>query len=175
VTVEALRRGEPEVLADLLSRYGRDIQGVAYLILRDRADAEDVLMDTLLAALDHGAHLRDGSAMRAWLLKIATNLALGRRRRSGRVTWLGLVPDQTAPSADATEHVALLQGLDALPIRPRAAIVLHYYADLPVAAVAAAMGTSQNTVKSQLRTGLARLRGHLDASVAASPAEATNV
>ena len=51
---------------------------------------------------------------------------------------------------DTTEHVALVQGLATLPIRSRAAVVLHYYADLPVAEVAAVMGTSQNTVKSQL-------------------------
>ena len=93
MTVEALRRGEPQVLAELLSQHGREIQGVAYLILRNRADAEDVLMDTLLTALDRGSSLRDPAAMRQWLLKIATNQALSRQRRFGRVTWLELTPD----------------------------------------------------------------------------------
>jgi RNA polymerase sigma factor (sigma-70 family) len=176
MTVEALRRGEPQVLAELLSQYGREIQGVAYLILRNRDDAEDVLMDTLLAALDRGSSLRDPSAMRPWLLKIATNQALGRQRRIGRVKWLQLSPETPGPAIDATDHVALVQGLATLPIRSRAAVVLHYYADLPVAEVAAVMGTSQNTVKSQLRTGLARLRDVLGTSViTASHAEATNV
>jgi RNA polymerase sigma-70 factor (ECF subfamily) len=176
MTVEALRRGEPQVLAELLAQHGREIQGVAYLILRNRADAEDVLMDTLLAALDRGSSLRDPSAMRQWLLKIATNQALSRRRRFGRVKWLELSPDTPGPAMDTTEHVALVQGLAALPMRSRAAVVLHYYADLPVAEVASVMGTSQNTVKSQLRTGLARLREVLDGSaVTASHAEATNV
>jgi RNA polymerase sigma-70 factor (ECF subfamily) len=176
MTVEALRRGEPQVLAELLAQYGREIQGVAYLILRNRADAEDVLMDTLLSALDRGSSLRDADAMRQWLLKIATNHALSHRRRFGRVKWLELSPDTPGHAMDTTEHVALVQGLATLPIRSRAAVVLHYYADLPVADVAAVMGTSQNTVKSQLRTGLARLRELLDASVTtASQAEATNV
>jgi RNA polymerase sigma-70 factor, ECF subfamily len=175
LTVEALRRGEPEVLAALLEQYGREIQGVAYLILRNAADAEDVLMDTLLVALDRGSSLRDSTAMRPWLLKIATNQALGRRRRFRRVTWLQLSPDTPGISIDTTEHIALIQGLATLPVRSRAAVVLHYYADLPVAEVAAVMGTSQNTVKSQLRTGLARLRDVLDTSVgAASHAEALN-
>ncbi len=175
MTVEALRRGEPQVLAELLAQYGKEIQGVAYLILRNRADAEDVLMDTLITALDRGSGLRDASAMRQWLLKIATNHALGRKRRFRRVTWLEISPDLVSPPVDTTERVALLQGLATLPIRTRAAVVLHYYADLPVADVAAVMGTSENTVKSQLRTGLARLRELLDASVGApSPAEALN-
>lgn len=175
MTVEALRRGEPEVLSELLDQYGKEIQGVAYLILRNATDAEDVVMDTLVAALDRGGSLRDPAALRRWLLKIATNEALGRQRRFRRVTWLHVVPDLPGPTIDATEHVALVQGLAMLPIRSRAAVVLHYYADLPVAEVAAAMGTSQNTVKTQLRTGLARLRQALDTSVApATHAESIN-
>jgi RNA polymerase sigma-70 factor, ECF subfamily len=158
LTVEALRRGEPEVLADLLEQYGREIQGVAYLILRDRQAAEDVLMDTLIAALDRGSTLRQEGALRPWLLRIATNLALGKRRRERRLTWVQLLPDTPAPQADDTTRLALLAGLDALPARSRAAVVLHYYADLPVAQVASVLGTSENTVKTQLRKALGRLR-----------------
>ena len=44
MTVEALRRRRPETLADLLSTYGRELQAVAYLILRDQGDAEDVVI-----------------------------------------------------------------------------------------------------------------------------------
>ena len=161
MTVEALRRGEPEVLAELLEQHGREIQGVAYLILRDRQAAEDVLMDTLIAALARGSTLREAGALRPWLLRIATNLALGKRRRERRVTWLNVLPDTPGPQVDATDRLALLAGLAELPPRARAAVVLHYYADLPVADVAAVMGTSQNTVKTQLRTALGRMRASL--------------
>lgn len=161
MTVEALRRGEPEVLAELLEQHGAEIQGVAYLILRDRQAAEDVLMDTLIAALDRGSALRDAGALRSWLLRIATNIALGKRRRDQRVSWINVLPEAPAPESDATDRLVLLAGLADLPPRSRAAVVLHYYADLPVAEVAAAMGTSQNTVKTQLRTALARLRDNL--------------
>ena len=43
MTVQALCRGRPEVLGDLLDRDGRDLQAVAYLIVRDRAAAEDIV------------------------------------------------------------------------------------------------------------------------------------
>lgn len=175
MTVKALRRGEPQVLAELLEQYGREVQGVAYLILRNAADAEDVLMDTLLTALDRGSTLREEAAVRRWLLKIATNLALSRQRRLRRVTWLEVIPDSPSPPMDTTERVALMHGLTMLSARSRAAVVLHYYADLPVAEVAAVMGTSQNTVKSQLRAGLARLREVLDAPrVTTTQVEAAN-
>lgn len=161
MTVDALRRGEPEILAELLERYGSEIQGVAYLILRDRAEAEDVLMDTLLSALERASSLREPAALRAWLLRIATNHALGRRRRGGRLLRLSVMPDMPAADPDRADRLVLLSALDRLPPRTRAAVVLHYYADLPVVGVAAALGTSPNTVKTQLRKALESLRASL--------------
>lgn len=167
-----MRSGDPEVLGELLRAHGREIQGVAYLILRDRALAEDVLMDTLMSALDRAPTLRDPSALRPWLLRIATNHALGRRRRMARVAYLTVVPDHPAPDPDPSDRVVLLEALDALPARMRATVVLHYYADLAVADVAAAMGTSPNTVKTQLSRALATMRSHLTGPATTSaPAE----
>ncbi len=161
MTVDALRSGEPEVLGELLRAHGQEIQGVAYLILRDRALAEDVLMDTLLSALDKASSLRDAAALRPWLLRIATNHALGRRRRAARVAYLTVLPDAPSLDADPDDHVVLLGALEKLSVRARAAIALHYYADLPVADVATAMGTSPNTVKTQLRRALEAMRAEL--------------
>jgi RNA polymerase sigma factor (sigma-70 family) len=162
MTVEALRRHRPEVLDDLLERYGREIQGVAYLILRDRAAAEDVVVDTLLTALDHGDQLRDAEKLRPWLLRIATNRALGVRRSSSRVVQLHVVPDRPARRPDEDERLTLLACVDRLAPRTRAAVVLRYYADLSVRETAEALGTSENTVKTQLREALAQMRAALD-------------
>src|SRR4026208_838870 len=85
MAVQALRRGQPDVLGDLLDRYGRDMQAVAYLIVRARAAAAGSGADRLLAALDHGRSLRDDDALRPWLLRIATNKALRYRQRAAHV------------------------------------------------------------------------------------------
>jgi len=161
MTVEALRGHRPEVLGDLLERYGREIQGVAYLILRDRSAAEDVVVDTLLTALERGDTLRDPDALRPWLLRIAANKALT------RVIHLELVPDRPAHTADEDERLALLSVVGDLAPRMRAAVVLRYYADLPVRDVAEALGTSENTVKTQLHEALGQMRTALGADDAA--------
>ena len=158
MTIEALRSHRPEVLADLLDRYGRDIQGLAYLVLRDRAAAEDVVVDTLLTALERGDQLRDPDRLRPWLLRIATNKALGVKRSSGRVVQLQVVPDWPALRRDEDERLALLGCVDRLAPRTRAAVVLRYYADMSVRDVAETLGTSENTVKTQLREALAQIR-----------------
>jgi RNA polymerase sigma-70 factor (ECF subfamily) len=176
MTVEALRRRRPEALEDLLSMYGREIQAVAYLILRDRAAAEDVVVETLLTAYERIGSLRDERAFRSWLLRIATNHALGMRRREARVVQLHAVPDASAPDfrGSSTDRVALLAGLADLPPAMRAAVVLRYYADLPVDEVAAALGKSPNTIKAQLQVALDRLRTSLADPLGASLPEANH-
>jgi RNA polymerase sigma factor (sigma-70 family) len=175
VTVEALRRRRPETLGALLEAYGHELQGVAYLILRDRAEAEDVVIETLLTAFERGGSIRDERALRAWLLRVATNHALGVRRRTGRVVRLSVVPD-LAGSGDlgieSSTRVALLDGIAELPAQMRAAVVLRYYADLSVEEVAATLGKSPNTIKAQLQTALDRLRTHFADPVGSSLEEA---
>ena len=75
---------------------------------------------------------------------------------------LEITPDPTAGGDFASESVtrlSLLDGVDRLPTQMRAALVLRYYADLPVEEVAAALGKSPNTIKAQLQTALDR-QGH---------------
>jgi RNA polymerase sigma factor (sigma-70 family) len=178
MTVEALRRRRPETLADLLEAYGREIQAVAYLIVRDHAEAEDVVVETLLTAFERGGSIRDERALRAWLLRVATNHALRSRRRTARIVRIDVLPDRPSGGdlgAESSERIALLAGVDGLPPQMRAAVVLRYYADLSVEAVAEALGKSPNTIKAQLQTALDRLRGHLSEPATTGLAEAPHV
>ncbi len=175
MTVDALRRRRPETLGALLGTYGKELQSVAYLILGDRADAEDVVIETLLTAFERGGAIRDERALRAWLLRVATNHALGLRRRTGRVVRLSVVPDVASPGdigSESSTRIALLDGIAELPPQMRAAVVLRYYADLSVEEVATTLGKSPNTVKAQLQTALDRLRIHLADPVGSSLGEA---
>jgi RNA polymerase sigma factor (sigma-70 family) len=174
MTVEALRRRRPETLGELLSAYGRELQAVAYLIVRDTAEAEDIVIETLLTAFEKGGSIREERALRAWLLRVATNRALGTRRRTSRLIRLDASPDGAGAgdiASESTTRLDLLEGIDRLPIQMRAAVVLRYYADLSVEDVAATLGKSPNTIKAQLQTALDRLRVHLADPVAPSLSE----
>lgn len=153
----------PQSLADLLQRHGAEIQAMAYFILRDPSEAEEVTADTVLTAWHKIGSLRDPDRLRPWLLRIATRNALRRRRGTRGVRWLSLeaaaeVPDRPVPVID---RIVLTQALDSLPPRMRAVIALHYVAGLSVPEIAEAVERSQNTVKSQIREGLARMRREL--------------
>lgn len=156
-----LRAHRPEVIGDLLTEFGRELQGVAFLIVRNHADAEEVVMDALLTAWRHAGELRDDNALRTWLLRIVTRHALSRRRRRHHSTVaLELAAPLHASRADqpSADRLAIAEALGELPPKMRAAVALHHYAGLTVPQVAEAMGVSQNTIKGSLRQGMARLR-----------------
>ena len=156
-----LRGKRPEAIGQLLDAFGRELMGVAFLIVRDRGDAEEIVMDTLITAWRRAGDLRDDDALHAWLLRIATRHALSRRRRRRHATTpLELAKPLAAASSGepSSDRLFMAEALEALPPRMRAAIALHHYVGLSVPQVAAAMDCSQNTVKSNLRDGMARLR-----------------
>ena len=155
-----LRDHRPEAIDRLLAEHGREIQTVAQVILHDRDEAADILAETVIAAWEKGSSLRDPEALRPWLLRVATNRALSRRRRSARLVALDSVLERESgdPRGPGDAHVAVLEGLALLAPRERAAIALRYLADLSIEEVARAMGTRPNTVKTQLREALGKLR-----------------
>lgn len=157
--VAGLRERDPRALERALEVHGAEIQAVAYLILRNEHDAEETLADTLVTAWRKAGTLRDPSRLRPWLLTTAARLAL-RRRRGFRpqVVSLDVAGEVAGREASPIDRLALQEAINALPPRMRAVVALHDVADLPIAEVAAAVGRTENTVKSQLREARMRLR-----------------
>lgn len=157
--VAGMRQRNERALEDLLVRHGAEIKAVAYLILRNEQDAEETLADTLMTAWRKVDTIRDPGRLRPWLLTTATRLAL-RRRRPFRPHVVTLDAANPLASADPSpiDRLELREALERLPPRMRAVLALHDIADLPTYEIAAALGRSQNTVKSQLREARARLR-----------------
>lgn len=85
-----LRARRPEGLDELIHRHGAEIQAMAWMILRNASDAEEVTADTLLTAWHKIDSLRDPQRLRPWLLRIATRGALRRRRGSRGIRNLAL-------------------------------------------------------------------------------------
>ena len=125
------------------------------------AEAEDVVQEAFVRALDHPRRLLGVDNPEAWLRTVAVNLARSRWRRAQRL--VGLAPRLVdAPrDGDSDGHVVLLQALRTLPAGQREAIALHHLADLTVAEVAATLGVPTGTVKARLSRGRAALSARL--------------
>jgi len=151
-----------ETLIEELSVHGPVLLATARLITLDADEAQDLVQTTFEIAIRRIGQLRDPGALRAWLLRIEVREAFRVVRRLRRLVSLdGRVAEIVVPTPDLAQRADVRAGLRRLPPRIRAAIALHYLAGLPVSEAAAAMGVSENTIKSQLKTGLARLREDL--------------
>jgi RNA polymerase sigma-70 factor (ECF subfamily) len=149
-------------IAEMLSQHGPVLLASARLITLDEAEAQDVVQVTFEIALRRRATLRDIGSLRAWLLAIETREAVRRVRSMRRL--LSFTPhlhDLASAELPHDQSLALREGLRALPRRVRAAISLHYLAGYSVHETAVVLGVSDNTIKTQLKTGLARLRKEL--------------
>jgi RNA polymerase sigma-70 factor, ECF subfamily len=117
-----------------------------------RADvAEEAVAEAFARATANLSELRDPVA---WLYRVAFNVATDELRRDRR-RWHGERPEPVQPP---TEPGELFDAIRRLPPRERAAMVLFYVNDLPVAEVASRMGVARPTVRVHLMKGRRRLR-----------------
>lgn len=152
----------PPALEVLLAEHGAVLLGAARLICLDEQEAQDVVQTTFEIALRRGHTLRDRSALRAWLLAIEAREATRRVRLMRRaVPFRPHLHDLPSDGPGHDERLALKEGLRLLPRGARVAIVLHYLVGYSVRETAQALNVTENTIKTQLRRGLARLRKEL--------------
>ncbi len=145
-----------------LERHTPILLAAARALLRDEADARDLVQTTLEIAMRRSSDLRDPMALRSWLLTIQIREAFRIRRRLARLVHFDpAIVDLGAVPGPEPDVIALRTALRRLPPRARAAVALHYLAGLPVTEVARVMAISENTAKGHLKAGLTRLREEL--------------
>lgn len=140
---------------ELFERYHGEVYAYLCRMLRDRQWAEDLAQETFLRALRARRQWAELENPRAWLYRIATNLALNALKRRRRFVWL---PWRAADGrsgqgcpAEALHQRDMVEGaLAALPADLRAPLLLYAHHGLSVAEVAEALGLSRSAVKMRL-------------------------
>ena len=140
---------------------------VAYSVLRQREDAEDVAQEAFAKAYRCFQQLRDRERFRAWLVRMTWRLALDRqranRRRSARETLVKVDrPPTTTESLVSRERAEQLwHAIDALPEKLRLVIVLAGIEGHDIREVAALLAVPDGTVKSRLFLARKQLKERL--------------
>jgi RNA polymerase sigma-70 factor (ECF subfamily) len=163
--IKRARVGETSAFEDLLRPLIGPAARLAYAMLQDHAEAEDVVQESAVKAWRKLGNLRPGADFKPWFLGIVANQCRSVRRGS----WWAVVRSEHAPRGDerlgledaAVRSIDLRRALIALPPDHRAALLLHFYLDLPLEAVAVALNLSVPGVKSRINRGLKRLRPSL--------------
>ncbi len=170
---DLLRRvavGDREAFAVFYDRYAPVVFPLILQIVRERADASDVLQDVFWEAWQSaGRYDPERGSAEAWMVIRARSRAIDRvratrRRNSTFVAPLGeaVAPAPVDPARDAAEHVedrrTIRSALERLPGAQREVIELAYYAGLTQTEIAERLKQPLGTVKTRIRLGLERLR-----------------
>lgn len=166
--VAGTRLGNREAAQHLAALRGPKLLVHAMRLLRDRADAEDVVQDAWVEILRGLAGLRDDRAFPAWAYRIVTRRAArlirGRLRRRAVADTLAASADTVTPHAgpnvaDASTVRALIRRL---PAEQAATIALFYLEEMSVAEVALALDVPPGTVKTRLMHARRKLHDALE-------------
>lgn len=130
-------------------------------LLVGAADAQDVLQDALIGLYRRWDRVVAAENPDAYVQRSLVNAALQWRRRRRRIV-LPRSAEQPGHAESVSERHDMLQALAKLPPRQRAVVVLAFYEDRSEAEIAAVMGCSTGTVKSQKSRALATLRDALN-------------
>jgi RNA polymerase sigma-70 factor (sigma-E family) len=137
----------------------RDAYRVAYRLLGDRGEAEDVAQEACARAYSRWSSVRDHAE--PWCVRVASNLALDVLRSRTRAVKRNerILTEQNAPvGASTDDRIDLYAALSKLPKRQRESVILRYLGDLSEAQTADVMGCSVGSVKTHSSRGLAALR-----------------
>ena len=172
--VEQVLAGRTALFELLMRRYNERLYRAARAITRDDREAEDVMQQAYVNAFVNLRQFKGQALFATWLTRITINEALGRVRRRGRFESF----DEDVPKAESSmvsnpiaspEHTtftgelrALLEwAIDALPDGSREVFVLRDVEGLSTAEAAAALGVSDDVVKTRLSRARATLRRSL--------------
>jgi RNA polymerase sigma-70 factor (ECF subfamily) len=178
------RAGDRQAFRAIMTRCNQRLFRVARAVVRDEAEAEDVLQEAYLRAFAAIASFRGEAGIATWLTRIVLNEAHGRLRR--RRPTVDLEELETAqetaqvlnfpgmarsddPEADAARaqiRRLLEQAVDALPEPFRLVFILREVEDLSVEETASHLNLKVETVKTRLHRARRRLREALDAQLA---------
>jgi len=178
--VERVKDGETALYEILMRRYNQRLYRVTIAILRDGAEAEDVMQDAYVRAYGHLEQFAGRAPFSAWLTRIAVNEALARvRLRSKSEPWeasedgeVGMnhrdtVPDPEHIAASAETSQMLEAAVLELPEQFRAVVMLRDVEEMSTKETAEALELSEQNVKVRLHRGHAMMRSYLLARVGA--------
>ena len=157
-------------LAALVETYSSLLFRVAHSVLRSRGEAEDVVQDVFVRVLEHRRSLTAVRDMRVWLVRVAWNLALDRRRRIRPEQFdegfaEGLVA-RNLPADEALNEVqrlrAVVREVERLPKAERDVLLLSVVEELGTAEMAEVLGRSESAVRALLFRARTRLRERLE-------------
>lgn len=172
-------KGDQRAFAELVDIYQDKLYHMAYRMLNNRQEAEDVVQDTFLRVYKNLDRYDDTLKFSTWIYRIATNLCIDRLRRRKPTYSLdaesndyeGLDGYSMLPSDERTPESELVlsdtqriihEAIDSLPPKYKSVMILRYIRDLSLQEVGDILGMPVTTIKTRVHRGREFLRKKLE-------------
>jgi RNA polymerase sigma-70 factor (ECF subfamily) len=172
--MQRMAGGDRHALDAFYSRYGSLAFALARRMIGECDSAQDAVQDAFVALWRRASDFDAARcAPRTWLIAIVRNRCIDELRRRAIVAKRMTEIDQQPPALEGdpwpetwkrTCGAAIRRALAHLPPEQREVVELGFYSGLSHAQIAVRVGAPLGTVKKRMRTGLKRLRAHLDRS-----------
>lgn len=162
--IKEARQGNPDAFASLYETVYKDLYRFALYTLRNQADAEDAVGETVADAYASIGKLRNEEAFRSWIFRILINKCKNRMREYTRKTVeLNEEIGGVADGEDLVEHVLVRQVFRQLPDGDRLIISLHVFGGYTSREIARLLHMNPNTVRTRESRALKRMAACLEA------------
>jgi RNA polymerase sigma-70 factor, ECF subfamily len=150
-------QGDSDAFEQLLIEYTDRLYRTAYLYVRNREDALDVVQETAYRAFSSISELRNERYFLTWVTKILINCAYDIQKKSKNE--ISSENEVAAHSRGKNEEkLDLAAAIGKLPAKYQSCIILFYYYDMSLQEIAAALEVPENTIKTYLSRGKKQLR-----------------
>ncbi|MFR8010605.1 MAG: RNA polymerase sigma factor [Clostridia bacterium] len=140
-----------------IQQYGRRLYGLCLVLCANKDDADDLYQDTWLKALQHFSRYDPSRPFEPWLTKICVNTYRNALRRAARSPFLYFNDSEerertlsAIPAPEQEDYSVLYDAILRLPEKLRITVVLFYFQDMEIHAVAQTLNLPPGTVKSRL-------------------------
>lgn len=156
-----------EEFSSVVEKYSGEIYAYLWRLFDGQEDADDCLQEVFLRAFKAFGRLKEGSNIRAWLYKIATNTAITFRNKQWRkeskeslieVDFLSSGPSPMEQVLSKEQMVAILEAVESLPPKQRAALIMRKYQGISYDEIASVLECSQEAARANVYQGIKKLR-----------------
>lgn len=165
VLVERIRGGDERAFFTLYTRYARFVASIAFRLIGDNSEVDDVVQETFVALDKSIQKLQDPERVKSWLAIVATRMVRKRLRKRSRRRWLAreaeeMIPMRSNPS-DKERVELLYQALGKLSPRLRIPWAIHRIEGATLPETAERCGVSLATIKRRISSAAEKLQQHL--------------
>lgn len=147
---------------EIFRTYGNMLYRIAFVMMKNAFDAEDVVQDTLIKYMEQrerGKSFETEEHRKAWLIRVDSNLCKNRLRFYKNHPKISV--EQLSRYYEKEEDTQLMDSLLLLPSKYREVLLLHYVEGYQGREIAGMLGLSESAVRKRLERGREKLRGLL--------------